>query len=149
MDPRAHYREAAVRGAGPVLLVVLLYEQIIEDLRQAVNAIEQRNIELRTRKINHAILVIGNLQSSLNKPAGQQVALNLERFYEQLRGNLVRAQFHASREILSQQIIDLIALREAWVEVDRADAATRNPKPISFTVDGASSMGPGRADWNG
>lgn len=149
MDPRTHYREAAVRGAGPVLLVVLLYEQMIEDLRQAVNAIDQNSVELRTHKINHAIFVIGNLQSSLNKQAGQQVALNLERYYEQLRSNLIRAQFHASREILSQQITDLMALREAWVEVDHAEAAARNPKPISPAPDDAPAMERSLADWNG
>jgi len=123
MDARTHYREAATRGARPALLVVLLYEQMIEDLRQAVVAIEHNEVERRTRKINHAILVIANLQSVLNKQAGQQVALHLDSFYEQLRDNLVRAQIHASREILAQQITDLIALREAWLEVDRVSPA--------------------------
>ena len=102
MDARTQYREAAVRGARPVVLIVLLYEQMIEDLRQAINAIERDHIELRTNKINHAILVIANLKSSLNKQAGQ-VALNLERFYTQLRLNLVKAQFQASAAILSSR----------------------------------------------
>ena len=118
MNPRTAYREDTARGAHPVRLVVLLYEQMIEDLRLAVNAIDQNNVELRTNKINHAISVIGYLQSSLNKETGRQVALNLERFYDQLRGNLAIAQFHVSRAILSQQITDLLALREAWSAVE-------------------------------
>jgi flagellar protein FliS len=149
MDARAHYREAAVRGARPVLLVVLLYEQMIEDLRQAVQAIEKNKIELRTNKINHAIFVIGNLQSSLNKQAGRQVALNLERFYQQLRFNLIQAQIHASPAILSQQITDLMSLREAWLEVDRAGVAMPNPEPASSLAEGASPAGRSHADWNG
>ncbi|MGO9126667.1 MAG: flagellar export chaperone FliS, partial [Terriglobales bacterium] len=132
MNPRTAYREDAARGAHPVRLVVLLYEQMIEDLRQAVNAIEQGNIELRTNKINHAIFVIGHLQSSLNKETGGQVALNLERFYQQLRGNMVSAQFGVSRAILSQQITDLVTLREAWSEVESevkgTEATAPNPK---------------------
>ena len=56
--PKA-YREADVRGASAVRLVVLLYEQIVRDLTQAAQAIEQNDIELRTRCINHAILVSG------------------------------------------------------------------------------------------
>src|SRR5271170_2416075 len=103
MDARSAYRESAVRGAHPVRLVVLLYEQLIGDLRQAVNAIDQNNVELRSNKINHAIFVIGHLQSSLNKESGGQVALNLERFYEQLRRNLAKALLCASAPILAMQ----------------------------------------------
>jgi flagellar biosynthetic protein FliS len=51
------YREADVRGATAVRLVVLLYEQIIRDLTQAAQAIEQNDIESRTKFINHALLV--------------------------------------------------------------------------------------------
>ncbi len=148
MDARTHYREAAVRGARPVCLVVLLYEQMIEDLRQAINALEQNNIELRTNKINHAILVIANLESSLNKTVGQ-VATNLEHFYEQLRRNLVQAQFQASPAILSQQIDDLIALREAWIEVDRAEAAASNQRMVPSIAVDASARSSGSADWDG
>lgn len=148
MDARTHYREAAIRGARPALLVVLLYEQMIEDLRQALLAMERNQVERRTNKINHAILVIANLQSALNKPAGQQVALHLERFYEQLRANLMSAQIHASREILAQQITDLIALREAWLEVDRAGASSPGSEPASPDRK-ASATGSAPARWKG
>jgi len=149
MNPRSAYREVAARGASPVRLVVLLYEQMIEDLRQAVNAIQQNNVELRTNKINHAIFVIGCLQSSLNKEAGGPVALDLERFYEQLRGNLAHAQLRASQSILSQQITDLLTLRDAWSEVERAEAPSQNPSPVPLAADTASSTPRGLADWKG
>ena len=151
MDPRSAYREDLARGAHPVRLIVLLYEQMIEDLRQAVNAIEQNNIELRTNKINHTIFVIACLQSSLNKQAGGQVALNLERFYEQLRSNLAIAQLRVSRAILSQQITDLLSLREAWSKVESevkcAEAAV--PAIVTRTVKTAASALPDPTDWTG
>jgi flagellar secretion chaperone FliS len=152
MNPRTAYREDTTRGAHPVRLVVLLYEQIIEDLRQAVNAIAQNNIELRSNKINHAISVIGYLQSSLNKDAGGQVALNLERFYDQLRVNLVIAQFRMSPAILSQQITDLLALREAWSAVEsevKNAAAALTLKVPSLPVNSLSSTPRGLGDWTG
>jgi flagellar protein FliS len=150
MNPRTAYREDTARGAHPVQLVVLLYEQMIEDLRQAVNAIDQNNVELRTNKINHAISVIGYLQSSLNKETGRQVALNLERFYDQLRGNLAIAQFQVSRAILSQQITDLLALREAWsaVESEVKNAEAAAPKLASLPMNTAFPPR-GLADWTG
>ena len=149
MDPRSVYREDLVRGAHPVRLIVLLYEQMIEDLRQSVNAIEQNHVELRTCKINHAIFVIGCLQSSLNMEAGGQVAINLEHFYDQLRGNLVRAQIVVSPTILSQQITDLLALREAWSEVERAETTIPSEKRVPLTARQASSTSQGFAGWEG
>jgi flagellar protein FliS len=139
MNPTNVYRETAIRGAGPVRLVVLLYEQMIEDLRQAVNAIKHNQIELRTNKINHAISVIGYLQSSLNKNAGGKVALNLEHFYQQLRANLAKAQFSVSQLILSQQITDLLVVREAWSEVERAETPAAPTKPVALQADAAPS----------
>ena len=62
MDARSSYREAAVRGASPVRLIICLYEQAIEDLRRAVVAMDKGAIEIRTREINHALLVIAQLQ---------------------------------------------------------------------------------------
>lgn len=139
MTPTSSYRETAIRGAGPLRLVVLLYEQMIEDLRQAVKAIEDDQIELRTNKINHAVSVIGYLQSSLNKEAGGKVALHLENFYDQLRANLAQAQFSVSRRILTQQITDLLTLREAWSEVERAESAVSQQKIGALMADAASS----------
>lgn len=127
-DPRNAYRESAARGASAVGQVALLYEQMVEDLRKAVSAIESNRIEDRTNAINHAMVVVGHLQGNLNFEVGGDVARNLERFYTMLRGKLVEAQFQVSKEILNEQIIFLLDLHAAWIEVDRA---TSNPKPAA------------------
>src|SRR5580698_8407289 len=107
MNARLSYREAAVPGASPLRLVTLLYEQAVEDLRSAREAHRHNDIEGRTRHINHAILVIGHLQASLDKERGGRVAANLERFYTQLRSGLVAAQCKQSATALDQQISHL------------------------------------------
>jgi flagellar protein FliS len=130
MDPRIAYRQADARGATSLRLVVLLYEQIIQDLRQASLAIDQNNIELRTKRINHALDVICLLQATLNLERGGQVAQNLVRFYDTIRANLCEAQFQASKEILARQVTDLLTVREAWEQVERLEGAA----PISQMV---------------
>jgi flagellar secretion chaperone FliS len=122
MDARSSYRETAVRGARPLQLVILLYEQGIEDLRRAIVALEKNDVEGRTREINHAILVIGHLQASLDRDLGGPVAANLERFYDQVRAGLVEAQFRQSAAALEQQIAHLMQVHEAWCEVERSSA---------------------------
>ena len=153
-NPRSAYRENDVRGASAVRLVVLLYEQLVQDLRQALQAIEQNDIEERTKRINHAILVIGHLQSPLDFANGGKVAQDLDHFYDVLRQNLVQVQFHPSRAGISQQITDLVAVREAWTEVERAEkslVATSVTTTPSTIPSGAPSLepDPARVSWKG
>ena len=148
-DPRIAYRQSATQGASPVQAVIRLYEQIIEDLRQALRAIEQNQIELRTNKINHAILVIGHLQSRLNFEAGGQVSQNLNRFYDVLRGSLFEAQFKASSKMISARIDDLLGLRAAWLEVENANNATGVGSATMAVGAPASDSAHARADWKG
>jgi len=129
MNPGLSYREAAVAGASPVRLVILLYEQAVEDLRRALAAQGRGDIEGRTREIDHALVVLGHLQASLDKDRGGQVARNLERFYEQLRAGLVEAQFQQSVAMLEQQIAHLMLVHEAWCEVERAASAPVHASP--------------------
>ena len=123
MDARTSYREAAARGARPVQLVVLLYEQCVADLRRAVVALERNDVEARTREINHAIMVIGHLQASLDMEHGGQVARNLSHFYNTVRNGLVEAHTRQSVKALEEQISHLMLVREAWAEVERPNAA--------------------------
>ncbi|HWY04030.1 MAG TPA: flagellar export chaperone FliS [Candidatus Acidoferrum sp.] len=149
-NPRTAYRENDVRGATAIRLIVLLYEQLVQDLSQALQAIEQNDIELRTKRINHAILVIGHLQSPLDFVNGGKVAQDLDHFYNVLRQNLVQVQFHPSRTGLSQQITDLLAVREAWTEVERTEKALAATAVTPTTVpSGADSIesDPARAHW--
>jgi flagellar protein FliS len=122
MDAKFSYREAAVRGASPIRLVICLYEQAIEDLRRAVLALEKGDVAARTREINHALKVIGQLQGSLDMERGGEVAKNLVSFYGALRAGLNEAQARQSSRILEQQISQLATVHEAWLEVERVTA---------------------------
>ncbi|HYA25987.1 MAG TPA: flagellar export chaperone FliS [Terriglobales bacterium] len=148
-DPRTLYRESAVRGASPVRLVVMLYEQIVEDLRQAIRAIEENRIEARTHAINHAIVIIGHLQNKLDHTHGGEVARNLEWFYNVSRQKLLEAQLRASQEILTQQISLFLGLRDAWIEVDHAEAARAGPLPTVGSESAGAHAEPTHADWKG
>jgi len=149
MDARLSYREAAARGATPVKLVVLLYEQALDDLRRALSALKAGEIEERTRRINHAITVIGQLHASLDLEQGGSVARNLERFYGLVRRGLMEAQFQQSARALEEQISCLLLVREAWYEVERAavadhSSAQQPPAPAVSAV----SLKEDPADWS-
>jgi flagellar protein FliS len=134
MNAPLSYRETAVRGASPLQLVVLLYHQVLQDLYRALAALEQENIEARTRAINHAISVIGHLHATLDMDRGGEVARNLARFYSALRQGLMEAQRRQSADLLKEHISHLASVHDAWVEVERASAApasSQTPAPVA------------------
>jgi flagellar secretion chaperone FliS len=149
MDARSSYREANVRGASPVKLVICLYEQAIEDLRRAVIALEKGDIEGRTRGINHALMVISQLQGTLDMERGGEVARNLDKFYNIVRAGLAEAQLKQSARILEQQISQFVLIYEAWLEVERVTLAP--VQPDSRPAQTARVVSPPEkplADWN-
>ncbi|MGA8837761.1 MAG: flagellar export chaperone FliS [Candidatus Sulfotelmatobacter sp.] len=149
MDARSSYRESSVRGASPVRLVIALYEQAIEDLRRAVIALDKGAIEARTREINHALLVIAQLQGSLNMERGGEVARNLARFYGLVRAGLTEAQMKQSSILIEQQISQLTEVHEAWLEVERAtakpDSQISQPSSESPSISTSTTLS---TDWN-
>lgn len=130
-------------------LVICLYEQAIEDLRRAIIAQENGAIEARTREINHALMVLGQLQGTLDKQRGGEVALHLERFYIVVRTGLIEAQLKQSTRILEQQILQLAIVHEAWLEVERGTVAAHPPsaEPAALQPE-ASSLETHSANWN-
>jgi flagellar secretion chaperone FliS len=152
MNVRSSYREAAVRGASPVRLVICLYEQAIEDLRRAVAALEKKDIAARTRAINHALMVIGQLQGTLDMERGGDVATNLLRFYTMIRAGLIEAQFRQSVSIVEQKMAQLVTVHGAWLEAERTTsepaAASQTEAELSMARVLENPAERSASDWN-
>lgn len=145
--PTIAYRAATVTATDAVHKVVLLYEQIIADLRRALSDFKRNDIEGRTKEIDHSLAVVGQLQGSLDMDAGGDVALNLNRFYDLLRASLLEAQVKAQPQILERQMAHLVMLREAWVEVEHAEAAAKAQLSAASAKTPPVSADTVRADW--
>src|SRR5581483_1737285 len=124
MNPKRAYQEAAVRGANPVRLTILLYDQLIQEICRAGEAMGSAQIELCAQKIGHAVAVIGYLQATLRYDTGRDVARNLGRFYTMLREKLMEAQVRSSREILGELQQQLVEVRQAWIKVEAETVVT-------------------------
>ena len=140
-DPWLTYRTTNGQTDNPVRWVVLLYEQAVEDLRRARAAFRTGDVAARTTEIDHALLIIGQLQGSLDMAQGGEVAQSLDRFYDTVRAQVLDAQMRSMPEILDRQIANLLSLREAWAEVELATRRTApavapeaTPTPASATL---------------
>jgi flagellar secretion chaperone FliS len=123
MDASSAYRHSDGHSAGPVRLVIMLYEQLVKDLQRALAAMERKDIACRTNELDHALRVVGQLQGTLDMEQGGEVAENLHNYYGNLRGLLLHAQIRVAPDILQKQIQILLELREAWVQVEKSHQA--------------------------
>ncbi|HTV59246.1 MAG TPA: flagellar export chaperone FliS [Verrucomicrobiae bacterium] len=117
-DPAREYRESAVRGASPIGLIVILYEEIVRSIRRAQRAIRQNDIEQRTQALNHAVQVIGHLQGILDMERGKDVARNLSRFYGVMRAKILEANVESNQEKLEMLAREFSGLVQTWRKVD-------------------------------
>ncbi|SRR6266700_3736634 len=123
ISPKRAYQEAAVSGANPMRLTVMLYEQIMQDVARADQALKDHRPDLCAQEIGHAVAVIGYLQATLRPEAGADVVRNLGRFYTMLREKLMEAQVRSSHSILEQLRQQLVEVHGAWAKVE-AEAVT-------------------------
>jgi len=118
MDALQAYRESETATDNPVHLIVLLYDQLLRDLQRVLDAIAQHDIPRRARELDHALVVIGHLQGTINIEGGGDVAHVLDRFYTLLRDDLLRATASESPELIRKQFRNVLGVREAWLEVE-------------------------------
>lgn len=113
------YRQVSATGANPAGLVVKLYDAILEDFRRAIDAIAANNIKERVARLNHALLIIAELDSVLDFERGGAVAQHLRGFYSVMRGLIVEANARTSRESIEKLIGLFMPLRKAWQQVEQ------------------------------
>ncbi len=113
------YRSGAFQGATALGMVVLLYERAILDMRSALTGFQSNQIEARTRHINHAFLVLQQLQGALDFTHGGETAKQFDRFYNHVRAKLLEAQVKNSQAVLSEQIRTMSEVRDCWSQAER------------------------------
>lgn len=113
------YRQNATRGATPVGLVVILYEEMIRSLQKAITAIESGKVEERSMELTHVLGIIGYLQAVLDFENGKDVARKLAAVYNSARDRVFHANVDPRTGPVRQLIGEFSSLAEAWREVDR------------------------------
>ncbi len=127
--PASAYQQSSARGASPVGLIVLLYDTILRDLRRAMTAFESGQIEVRVFELNHALTVVGYLQSIIDSEQGGDAAQLLHHFYGMIRPMIV--ELNASPSVPDfQTLIDLITpVRQAWDQARQRYLMLLHAKP--------------------
>ena len=144
VDARRGYQESAVRGATPLELVILLYDSAIEDMRRALTAMQKSEIENRSAQIAHALIVLQQLQGTLDFERGGSAARQFEQFYNLVRAKLLEAQIRGSSELMRQQIRCMSEVRDSWQQARRLLQPVTSAPPAPATTSEGGSTG----EWN-
>jgi len=151
LDPRRIYREHAVWGATPIGLVILLYDSALEDLRHALDAMRRGDIPARAGAIQHALLVLQQLQGTLDFERGGAPARQFEQFYNLVRASLLEAQLRNSHQLMQQQLQFMSEVRDCWVRAEivmrpeTALPATPPTPPVSLETESGGPVNKWRA----
>lgn len=129
------YLEADINSITMEKMIVLLYERMIRDLKDAQTAVTAGDRPGMIHHVNHAQLIITELNNALDHTAGGDLAANLEALYEFLfRENL---QFLVDQDpVHAENCIRILGpLLEAWSVIPSGTSGQGGPQGESPTVE--------------
>jgi len=111
--------ETGVIAASPHELIVMLYDGAITALSIARRAMDNSNIEEKSKSISKAVNIVNEgLRSCLNKKQGGELAANLDDLYQYISNRIMQANIRNDRSLLDEASNLLIGLRDAWKMID-------------------------------
>lgn len=111
------YQTQAVETAGPVQLVIMLYDGAIAAIARSEFALagsEQDKFEVANRELTRAQDIVTELWLSLDHELGGEIASNLAAIYQHCLATLTRANLDKSERELPQVKNHLVSLRDAF-----------------------------------
>jgi flagellar protein FliS len=115
-NPANTYKSMAVKTASPGQILLMLYEGAIKNVKKASEAIEKKDLPAKGIHIGQAHDIINELTNTLNFEVGGDVARELERLYNFMTAQLVKANIENSREALASVQKCLETLLDGWRE---------------------------------
>lgn len=138
------YRETRVRTASQGTLIIMLYDEAIKQIGQAValfddgSKMEPARIEKSNASILKSQEIITELMASLDMEAGGEISRNLLALYTFFNQQLLEGNIEKNQEKLSFVKNMLEELRTAWVEVVSTTAV---PAPLQSAPAGINIAG--------
>ncbi len=112
----AKYKTTSVQSASREKILLMLYEGAIRFIKQAMIAIDKKDIAERGMNIGRAFDIINELNNTLNHEAGGDIASNLEQLYMFVSEQLTKSNATGLKKPLEDALKVLETLYSGWVE---------------------------------
>jgi flagellar protein FliS len=108
------YKTTSVQSASREKLLLMMYEGAIRFTKQAITALEQKQIADKGIAIGRAYDVIMELNNTLDHKVGGEISKNLEQLYMFMTEQLTQANIKNSVEHLNNVVRILETLYDGW-----------------------------------
>lgn len=108
------YKRSSVETADKLELVIMCYDKAILCLQHGKDNLRNYEIEKKVLKIQKALDIISELQSSLNFDKGDKIAKSLDSLYTYLTNRIILADVKKDFSIFDECINILSELKSAW-----------------------------------
>jgi len=113
------YKETSVLTSDSLSLVLMLYEEGIRYLKEALEAYEKRDYEKKAERLIYGMEVISELLASLDLEKGGEIAKNLRDIYTFMLRELLLFDAEEKPERIKGVIDMLQQLKESYEEVKK------------------------------
>jgi len=113
------YKETSVLTSDSLSLVLMLYEEGIRYLKEALEAYEKRDYEKKAERLIYGMEVISELLASLDLEKGGEIAKNLRDIYTFMLRELLLFDAEEKPERMKGVIDMLQQLKESYEEVKK------------------------------
>lgn len=112
----AKYKTTSVQSASREKLLLMLYEGCIRFMKQALIAIDKKDIAGRGMNIGRSFDIVNELNNTLNHAAGPEIAKSLEQLYMFISEQLTKCNATGQRKPLEDALKIMETLYSGWVE---------------------------------
>jgi flagellar protein FliS len=123
------YKTTSVQSASREKLLLMMYEGAIRFTKQAITALEQKQIAEKGIAIGRAYDVIMELNNTLDHKVGGEISKNLEQLYMFMTEQLTQANIKNNVQHLHNVVRILETLYDGWkqaVEQLKKQETTKN-----------------------
>lgn len=108
-----------VAAADPHGLILLLMNGALERIAKARGCILNKAFAEKAQLIHRAVSIIDELRNSLNLQAGGEIAANLDRLYDYMCRQLLKATLENNVTVLDEVMKLLQGIRDTWEQIPK------------------------------
>jgi flagellar secretion chaperone FliS len=110
------YKNNSVQTASREKLLLMLYEGCIRFIKQAMLAVDKKDIAGRGMNIGRAYDIVAELSNTLNFETGGDLAKQLEQLYMFVNEQLTKSNIRGEKKPLEDALKIMETLYSGWVE---------------------------------
>ncbi len=122
------YQQVGITTADPGRLVILCYEQAIENLKKSIAHYDSGELEKKAETIAKSLDFIGELNRALDFEKGGDIAVRLHSLYNYMCKRIMEGDLKRNTKTFEEVIHLLTELKSAWEEIFSGVSKGISPK---------------------